>query len=105
MERPKAVRSDQDDQRGGVGSAGFWIFDDDPVALEAPTASIQVARQLIVTALDDLTTRGSIRTPPIEPPDAATADSFPSRGHLEHPMRQDNSAATAHSMSLSAVIP
>ncbi|MFD4444409.1 helix-turn-helix transcriptional regulator [Nocardia sp. NPDC058519] len=67
-------------ERGGVGSAGFWIFDDDLVALETPTASIQVnqpaeiglyarmfeelkrsavygreARQLIVTALDDLT--------------------------------------------------
>ncbi|MEV0773809.1 helix-turn-helix domain-containing protein [Nocardia salmonicida] len=66
-------------ERGGVGSAGFWIFDDDLVALETPTASIQVsqpaeiglyarmfeelkraavygrdARQLIVTALDDL---------------------------------------------------
>ncbi|MFD4444685.1 DUF5753 domain-containing protein [Nocardia sp. NPDC058519] len=67
-------------ERGGVGSAGFWIFDDDLVALETPTASIQVsqpaeiglyarvfeelkrsavygreARQLIVAALDDLT--------------------------------------------------
>lgn len=66
-------------ERGGVGSAGFWIFDDELVALETPTASIQVtqpaeitlyarmfeelkrsavygraARQLIVTALDDL---------------------------------------------------
>ncbi|MEV6323530.1 Scr1 family TA system antitoxin-like transcriptional regulator [Nocardia sp. NPDC051787] len=66
-------------ERGGVGSAGFWIFDDDLVALETPSASIQVvqpaeinlyarmfeelkssavygraARQLIVTALDDL---------------------------------------------------
>ncbi|MFI1241476.1 helix-turn-helix domain-containing protein [Nocardia salmonicida] len=70
-------------ERGGVGSAGFWIFDDDLVALETPTASIQVsqpaeiglyarmfeelkrsavygreARQLIVTALDDLDHRG-----------------------------------------------
>lgn len=67
-------------ERGGVGSAGYWIFDDDLVALETPTASIQVsqpaeialyarmfeelkrsavygraARQLIVTALDDIT--------------------------------------------------
>ncbi|MGW6730178.1 helix-turn-helix domain-containing protein [Nocardia sp. NPDC055029] len=66
-------------ERGGVGSAGFWIFDDELVALETPTASIQVtapseinlyarmfeelkqsavygraARQLIVTALNDL---------------------------------------------------
>ncbi|MEV0683192.1 helix-turn-helix transcriptional regulator [Nocardia sp. NPDC050378] len=29
-------------QRGGVGSAGFWIFDDELVALETPSASIQV---------------------------------------------------------------
>lgn len=66
-------------ERGGVGSAGFWIFDDDLVALETPTASIQVtapseintyarmfeelkhaavygrdARQLIVSTLDDI---------------------------------------------------
>ncbi|MEU4712022.1 hypothetical protein AB0G00_36930 [Nocardia salmonicida] len=31
-------------ERGGVGSAGFWIFDDDLVALETPTASIQVSQ-------------------------------------------------------------
>lgn len=66
-------------ERGGVGSAGFWIFDDDLVALETPSASIQVtapseinlyarmfeelksaalygqaARQLIVNTLDEL---------------------------------------------------
>jgi len=31
-------------QRGGVPSAGFWIFDDSLVALETPTASIEVTR-------------------------------------------------------------
>lgn len=31
-------------ERTAVGSAGFWIFDDDLVALETPTASIEVAR-------------------------------------------------------------
>lgn len=69
-------------ERGGVGSAGFWIFDDELVALETPTASIQVtapseidlyarmfeelkraavygqaARQLIVNTLDELARR------------------------------------------------
>ncbi len=66
-------------ERGGVGSTGFWIFDDELVALETPSASIQVtqpaeinlyarmfeelkrsalygreARQLIVSVLDEL---------------------------------------------------
>ncbi|MVU78246.1 helix-turn-helix domain-containing protein [Nocardia sp. ET3-3] len=31
-------------ERPGVPSAGFWIFDDDLVALETPTASIQVTQ-------------------------------------------------------------
>ena len=31
-------------ERGAVPSAGFWIFDDVLVALETPTASIEVAR-------------------------------------------------------------
>ncbi|WP_067685821.1 helix-turn-helix domain-containing protein [Nocardia jejuensis] len=31
-------------EREAVASAGFWIFDDDLVALETPTASIQVTR-------------------------------------------------------------
>jgi transcriptional regulator with XRE-family HTH domain len=31
-------------ERGGVPSAGFWIFDDSLVALETPTASIEVTR-------------------------------------------------------------
>ncbi|UGT59017.1 helix-turn-helix domain-containing protein [Nocardia asteroides] len=31
-------------ERVAVGSAGFWIFDDSLVALETPTASIQVTR-------------------------------------------------------------
>ncbi len=31
-------------ERAGVPSAGFWIFDDTRVALEIPTASIEVAR-------------------------------------------------------------
>lgn len=31
-------------ERGGVASAGFWIFDDSLVALEIPTASIEVTR-------------------------------------------------------------
>ena len=31
-------------QRGAVPSAGFWIFDDSLVALETPTASIEVTR-------------------------------------------------------------
>ncbi|MBF6438029.1 helix-turn-helix domain-containing protein [Nocardia cyriacigeorgica] len=66
-------------ERGGVGSTGFWIFDDELVALETPSASIQVtqpaevslyarmfeelkrsavygreARQLIVNVLEEL---------------------------------------------------
>ena len=31
-------------ERVAVGSAGFWIFDDDLVALETPTASIEVTQ-------------------------------------------------------------
>src|SRR4030095_10610695 len=31
-------------ERAGVPSAGFWIFDNDLVALETPTASIEVTR-------------------------------------------------------------
>jgi hypothetical protein len=31
-------------ERGGVASTGFWIFDDALVALETPTASIEVTR-------------------------------------------------------------
>lgn len=31
-------------ERAAVGSAGFWIFDDQLVALETPTASIEVAQ-------------------------------------------------------------
>ncbi|MEU1955656.1 Scr1 family TA system antitoxin-like transcriptional regulator [Nocardia rhamnosiphila] len=31
-------------EREAVGSAGFWIFDDELVALETPTASIQVTQ-------------------------------------------------------------
>jgi Domain of unknown function (DUF5753) len=31
-------------KRGAVPSAGFWIFDDSLVALETPTASIEVTR-------------------------------------------------------------
>jgi transcriptional regulator with XRE-family HTH domain len=31
-------------ERTAVGSAGFWIFDDDLVALETPTASIEVTQ-------------------------------------------------------------
>jgi len=31
-------------ERTGVPSAGFWIFDDSLVALETPTASIEVTR-------------------------------------------------------------
>lgn len=31
-------------ERQAVGSAGFWIFDDDLVALETPTASIEVTQ-------------------------------------------------------------
>lgn len=31
-------------ERSGVASAGFWIFDDDLVALETPTAAISVDR-------------------------------------------------------------
>jgi transcriptional regulator with XRE-family HTH domain len=31
-------------ERTGVGSAGFWIFDDSLVALEIPTASIEATR-------------------------------------------------------------
>ncbi len=31
-------------ERTAVGSAGFWIFDDALVALETPTASIEVTR-------------------------------------------------------------
>jgi hypothetical protein len=31
-------------ERSGVPSAGFWIFDDSVVALETPTASIEVTR-------------------------------------------------------------
>jgi transcriptional regulator with XRE-family HTH domain len=31
-------------ERGGVPSTGFWIFDDTLVALETPTASIEVTR-------------------------------------------------------------
>lgn len=31
-------------ERGAVPSAGFWIFNDDLVALETPTASIEVTR-------------------------------------------------------------
>ena len=31
-------------ERTTVASAGFWIFDDSLVALETPTASIEVAR-------------------------------------------------------------
>jgi transcriptional regulator with XRE-family HTH domain len=31
-------------ERNAVGSAGFWIFDDSLVALETPTASIEVTR-------------------------------------------------------------
>jgi transcriptional regulator with XRE-family HTH domain len=31
-------------ERQAVGSAGFWIFDDDLVALETPTASIEVVQ-------------------------------------------------------------
>ena len=31
-------------ERTGVASAGFWIFDDSLVALETPTASIEVTR-------------------------------------------------------------
>jgi transcriptional regulator with XRE-family HTH domain len=31
-------------ERAAVGSAGFWIFDDSLVALETPTASIEVTR-------------------------------------------------------------
>jgi transcriptional regulator with XRE-family HTH domain len=31
-------------ERAAVGSAGFWIFDDSIVALETPTASIEVTR-------------------------------------------------------------
>jgi hypothetical protein len=30
--------------RAGVPSAGFWMFDDSLVALETPTASIEVTR-------------------------------------------------------------
>jgi transcriptional regulator with XRE-family HTH domain len=33
-------------ERTGVASAGFWIFDDSLVALETPTASIEVTRPL-----------------------------------------------------------
>ena len=32
-------------ERVAVGSTGFWIFDDILVALETPTASIEVTRQ------------------------------------------------------------
>ena len=31
-------------ERSAVASAGFWIFDDSLVALETPTASIEVTR-------------------------------------------------------------
>jgi len=31
-------------ERTGVASAGFWIFDNSVVALETPTASIEVTR-------------------------------------------------------------
>ncbi|MBG6139890.1 hypothetical protein IW245_006084 [Longispora fulva] len=31
-------------ERGAVGSAGFWMFDNNLVALETPTASIEVSR-------------------------------------------------------------
>jgi hypothetical protein len=31
-------------ERPAVGSAGFWIFDDSLVALDTPTASIEVTR-------------------------------------------------------------
>jgi len=31
-------------ERGGITSTGFWIFDDSLVALETPTASIEVTR-------------------------------------------------------------
>jgi hypothetical protein len=31
-------------ERAAVGSTGFWIFDDSLVALETPTASIEVTR-------------------------------------------------------------
>ena len=31
-------------ERAAVGSAGFWIFDNSLVALETPTASIEVTR-------------------------------------------------------------
>ena len=31
-------------ERTAIGSAGFWIFDDALVALETPTASIEVTR-------------------------------------------------------------
>jgi hypothetical protein len=31
-------------ERTAVASAGFWIFDDSLVALETPTASIEVTR-------------------------------------------------------------
>lgn len=31
-------------ERGAVPSAGFWIFDDDLVSLETPTASVEVTR-------------------------------------------------------------
>lgn len=71
-------------EREVVGSAGFWLFDDEVVALETPTASIEVtrpdecklyarmfdalrassvhgaaARSLVLTAIDDLASRTS----------------------------------------------
>jgi hypothetical protein len=36
-------------ERTAVGSAGFWIFDDSLVALETPTASIEVTRPQEIT--------------------------------------------------------
>ena len=79
-------------ERAAVASAGFWIFDDSLVALETPTASIEVtrpqevelytrmfehlrnaasfgaaARRLIVKALDELndaTSRNIVDQPP-----------------------------------------
>jgi transcriptional regulator with XRE-family HTH domain len=44
-------------ERDGVPSTGYWIFDDDRVTLETPTASIEVSRPREIALYERLFTR------------------------------------------------